>query len=229
MPEESPNTELVELIPLWFTLPEGFHPVDLSSDAERRMEAHYNQLEQTFPSVTPEQLVAAVLSYEAIVGEIAEEGLVHLSSFMLRTEDDTFLSGLCQISVVDRAPGDANLYPRKALETHPDSSRGLQKGIVELPAGVAAVVVSAQEAPLPGAFFGVEDDSVSQVLSATFQIAFPHLPQAAIVNMSTENLEAQEEFLELATLVAAGISFTAPQTLTAPEAEARAAMASPFG
>ncbi|MGX1477883.1 UNVERIFIED_CONTAM: hypothetical protein RKD50_006691 [Streptomyces canus] len=48
-----------------------------------------------------------------------------------------------------------------------------------------------------------------------------------MVSLSTEVFEAQEEFLELATLVAAGVSFTAPTPESVPKSAP--VTASPFG
>lgn len=230
MIQESETLSTAELLPLWYTLPAGFHPIDLSGAIEERMETNYGGLTGLYPGATPEQLVASILSFEATLSKLIEDGLVHFSSFTLWTEDDFLLTGICQISVVDRPSGDPNLYPRSVLEAHPEQSPDVHKGVVELPAGLAAVVVADQVVPVPGVFFGVPTDSTSAVRSATFHIAFPRVPQAVVVSLSTEVFDAQEEFLELATLVAAGISFTAPRPGQDPSArEAPTSVASDFG
>jgi hypothetical protein len=213
-------------LPLWYTLPEGFRPVELSADPEERLEAHYTALAELCPDATTGQLVASALGFEAALGRLVADGLVHFSSFVLRTDDDLLLTGICQISVTDRPAGDPHLYPHSALRAHPDQP-GTHKGIVPLPAGLAAVVVADQVVTVPGALFGVEGESTSAVRTATFHLAFPRVPQAVVVSLSTEVFEAEEEFLELATLVAAGISFTAPRPDPLPKAAP--VTASPFG
>ncbi|MCB5910168.1 hypothetical protein [Streptomyces pinistramenti] len=147
----------------------------------------------------------------------------------MRTDADLLLTGTCQISVVDRPAGDPHLFARHTLDAHTEDGAGLRKGIVELPAGLAAVVVSDAVIPVPGAFFGVPADGAAEVLSVSFQMAFPRVPQAVVVVLSTEEREAQEEFLELATVVAGGISFTAPPRPSTLAEEHTAAAASPFG
>ncbi|MFD8592821.1 hypothetical protein ACFV1B_25295 [Streptomyces sp. NPDC059637] len=230
MLEKSGTIDTTQLLPLWYTLPEGFDPIDLSGVPEERMEANYQGISDLYPSATKEQLTASVLSFEVALGRMVEEGLVHISSFALGTEDGILLTGLCQIFVVERPPGDPNLYPRAALEAHPDEGPGVHKGIVPLPAGLAAVVVSDRTVQVPGVFFGVPTDSTSAVRTASFQIAFPRIPQAVVVTLSTEVIEAEEEFLELATLVAAGVSFTAPRPVRAlPEQADAGVEPSPFG
>ncbi|MGX1759286.1 hypothetical protein ACWIG5_20605 [Streptomyces lydicus] len=229
MLEDPTVTSPAELLPMWYTLPEGFRPIETSGDAETRMDANHETLARIYPSATPEQLVASVLSFEAALSKLADEGLVHISPFTLCTDDGLLLTGLCQIFVVDRPPGDPNLYLRRAIESHPDSGENLRKAIVPLPAGLAAVVVSDAVVPVPGAFFGVPTDSAAEVLSVSFEMAFPRLPQAVLVTLSTEELEAQEEFLELATVVAGGISFTMPQQIPSTLIEEYTAPASPFG
>lgn len=230
MTDTTDTTDTAVPLPLWYTLPEGFDPVDLSVDVEERLETNYNALAGLYPDTSVHQLVAGVLSFEAVLDRLLEDGLVHISSFTLRTDDDVLLTGLCQISVVDRPAGDPNLYPRSALEAHPDQP-DTHKAVVPLPAGLAGVVVTDQAVPVPGVFFGVEGDSTSAVRTATFHIAFPRLSQAVVVSLSTEIYEAEEDFLELATLVAAGISFTAPRPVPdAWTADGEAAVApSPFG
>ncbi|MFJ9007410.1 hypothetical protein [Streptomyces canus] len=213
-------------LPLWYTLPEGFRPVDLSADPEERMEAHYTALAELCPDATNGQLVASALGFEAALGRLVEDGLVHFSSFVLRTDDRLLLTGICQISVTDRPAGDPHLYPHSALRAHPDQP-DTHKAVVELPSGLAAVVVADQAVTVPGALFGVEGESTSAVRTATFHLAFPRIPQAVVVSLSTEIFEAEEEFLELATLVAAGISFTAPTPDPVPKSAPVAA--SPFG
>ncbi|MDQ1067235.1 hypothetical protein [Streptomyces canus] len=213
-------------LPLWYTLPEGFRPVELSADPEERLEAHYTALAELCPDATTGQLVASALGFEAALGRLVEDGLVHFSSFVLRTDDDLLLTGICQISVTDRPAGDPHLYPHSALRAHPDQP-DTHKGVVELPSGLAAVVVADQAVTVPGALFGVEGESTSAVRTATFHLAFPRIPQAVVVSLSTEVFEAQEEFLELATLMAAGISFTAPKPDPVPKSAPVAA--SPFG
>ncbi|UGY93913.1 hypothetical protein [Streptomyces gobiensis] len=197
-------------LPLWYMLPEGFHPIDISGDLVTRMDENYESLSRLYPSASPEQIVASVLSFEAVLSKMVVDGLVHVSSFALNTEENLLLTGLCQISVVDRAPGDPNLYAHDVLESHPDSGADVHKGIVPLPAGLATVVVSDQVVPVPGVFFGVPSDREAEVRSVSFHIAFPRMPQAVVLSLSTEVFEVEEEFLELATLVAGGISFTAP-------------------
>lgn len=81
---------------------------------------------------------------------------------------------------------------------------------MELPAGIAAVIVGGYEMSVPGMLFGIEEDTVSRVRTVTFQLAFPHLPEAVSISFATEDLEHGEEFLELATVFAGGISFTEP-------------------
>ncbi|MEU0028147.1 hypothetical protein [Streptomyces sp. NPDC006335] len=223
-PSETAGTGLP--LPLWYTLPEGFRPVELSADPEERLEAHYTALAELCPDATTGQLVASALGFEAALGRLVADGLVHFSSFVLRTDDDLLLTGICQISVTDRPAGDPHLYPHSALRAHPDQP-GTHKGVVPLPAGLAAVVVADQAVTVPGALFGVEGESTSAVRTATFHLAFPRVPQAVVVSLSTEVFEAEEEFLELATLVAAGISFTAPRPDPLPKAAPVAA--SPFG
>jgi hypothetical protein len=213
-------------LPLWYTLPEGFRPVELSADPEERLEAHYTALAELCPDATTGQLVASALGFEAALGRLVADGLVHFSSFVLRTDDDLLLTGICQISVTDRPAGDPHLYPHSALRAHPDQP-DTHKGIVPLPAGLAAVVVADQAVTVPGALFGVEGESTSAVRTATFHLAVPRVPQAVVVSLSTEVFEVEEEFLELATLVAAGISFTAPRPDPLPKAVPVAA--SPFG
>ncbi|MEU1479233.1 hypothetical protein [Streptomyces sp. NPDC005760] len=213
-------------LPLWYTLPEGFRPVELSAEPEERMEANYTALAELCPDATTGQLVASTLAFEAALGRLVADGLVHFSSFVLRTDDDLLLTGICQIAVTDRPAGDPHLYPHSALRAHPDQP-DTHKGIVPLPAGLAAVVVADQAVTVPGALFGVEGESTSAVRTATFHLAFPRIPQAVVVSLSTEVFEAEEEFLELATLVAAGISFTAPEPARVPVSAP--AGASPFG
>jgi hypothetical protein len=215
------------LLPLWYTLPKGFRPVDLSADPEERMEAHCTALGELCPDATTGQLVASALAFEAALGRLVEDGLVHFSSFVLRTDDDLLLTGICQISVTDRPAGDPHLYPHSALRAHPDQP-DTHKAVVELPSGLAAVVVADQAVTVPGTLFGVEGESTSAVRTATFHLAFPRIPQAVVVSLSTEIFEAEEDFLELATLVAAGISFTAPTPAREPKTVAAAAH-SPFG
>ncbi|MFF7279186.1 hypothetical protein [Streptomyces griseorubiginosus] len=128
--------------------------------------------------------------------------------------------------MTDRPARDPHLYPHSALRAHPEQP-GTHKAVFPLPAGLAAVVVADQAVTVPGALFGVEGESTSAVRTATFQLAFPRIPQAVVVSLSTEVSEAEKEFLELATLVAAGISFT-PPTPAAREPKA-SATASPFG
>ncbi|WP_330264080.1 hypothetical protein [Streptomyces griseorubiginosus] len=120
--------------------------------------------------------------------------------------------------MTDRPARDPHLYPHSALRAHPEQP-GTHKAVLPLPAGLAAVVVADQAVTVPGALFGVEGESTSAVRTATFQLV--------VVSLSTEVSEAEKEFLELATLVAAGISFT-PPTPAAREPKA-SATASPFG
>ncbi|MGD6742944.1 hypothetical protein ACOKM3_13985 [Streptomyces sp. BH106] len=230
MAQATESIDTDELLPLWYTLPEGFYPVDLSADAEERLESNYATMAELCPEAATEQLVASVLSFEAALGKLVEDGLVHFSSFALRTDDDLLLTGICQISVTDRPAGDPNLYPRSALRSHPDQP-DTYKAVVPLPVGLAAAVVADQAISVPGVFFGVEGESTSAVRTVTFYIAFPQIPQAVVVSLSTEDFEAEEEFLELATLVAAGISFTPPKRDLAPETgrEGTALERSPFG
>ncbi|MCX4637733.1 hypothetical protein HEP86_02775 [Streptomyces sp. RPA4-5] len=229
MMQEAVTPGSAGLLPMWYTLPEGFHPIDVSGDAAARMDGNYDALAQICPSATQRQLITSVFSFEAALSKLAEDGLVHLSSFTLCTDDDLLLTGTCQISVADRPPGDPNLFARSVLDAHPDGGTSLQKGVIELPAGIAAVVVSDAVVPVPGAFFGVPTDGAAEVLSVSFQMAFPRTPQAVAVTLSTEELGAQEEFLELATVVAGGISFSAPQHPSTLAEENTAAAASPFG
>ncbi|MER6245220.1 hypothetical protein [Streptomyces griseorubiginosus] len=90
---------------------------------------------------------------------------------------------------------------------------GDHKAVVRLPAGLAAVVVADQAVTVHGALFGVEGEIMSAVRTATFQLAFPPDAARRWWSLSTEIFEAEEEF-EPATLVSAGISFTAPTPAT---------------
>ncbi|CAM5616723.1 putative protein OS=Streptomyces rimosus subsp. rimosus (strain ATCC / DSM 40260 / JCM 4667 / NRRL 2234) OX=1265868 GN=SRIM_008205 PE=4 SV=1 [Streptomyces rimosus subsp. rimosus] len=57
-----------EPIPLWYVLPDGFHPVDLAADPQPRMEESFDRLSAAHPSATTDQLVAGVLSFESALG-----------------------------------------------------------------------------------------------------------------------------------------------------------------
>ncbi|MFH8749827.1 hypothetical protein ACH4GK_06155 [Streptomyces rimosus] len=218
-----------EPIPLWYVLPDGFHPVDLAADPQPRMEESFDRLSAVHPSATTDQLVAGVLSFESALARMVTDGLVHFSSFALRTEDDGLLTGLCQIFVVDRAPGDPNLYPRQVLKAQrtDDAASALHRAIVPLPCGPAAVTVADRVVPVPGACFGVAADGATEVRSVTFDIAFPGAPEAAALTLTTEALEYEEEFLEIATLVAAGISFTPPTDAPSPDLDVSVATGDP--
>ncbi|NLU66043.1 hypothetical protein [Streptomyces sp. HNM0574] len=197
-------------IPLWYRIPDGFHPVDFARLPEERLEEVVADLGGVYTGATREQLVAAALSFEVTLARLADEGVVHFSSFLLRTEGDELVSGVCQIAVVERPPGDPHMYPLSVLRDEDALETGTHQGIVELPAGLAAVTVSGHEVTVPGAAFGVAEDSVSRLRTVTFQLAFPHVAEAVSVSLATEDLTHDDEFLELATVFAAGISFTPP-------------------
>ncbi|SCK36002.1 hypothetical protein [Streptomyces sp. WMMB 322] len=198
-----------EPIPLWYRIPEGFRPIDFEQPPEERFDQVVADLSELHPSATPEQIAVTALSFEASLAKLVDDGVVHFSSFLLRT-DDELVSGVCQIAVVPRPPGDSHLYPLSVLESQDPPPKGTHQGLVELPAGVAAVIVAGHEMAVPGMVFGIEEDTLSRVRTVTFQLAFPYTPEAVSISFATEDLEHGDEFLELATVFAGGVSFTAP-------------------
>ncbi|WP_141747446.1 hypothetical protein [Streptomyces nanshensis] len=209
IPTEHPAI-VPEPIPLWFRVPEGFQPIDFEQPPEERFDQVVANLSELHPSATPEQVAVTALSFEASLAKLADDGVVHFSSFLLRTDDDELVSGVCQIAVMQRPPGDPHLYPLSVLESNEPPPKGTHQGLVELPAGVAAVIVAGHEMSVPGMLFGIEEDTLSQVRTVTFQLAFPHTPEAVSISFATEDLEHGDEFLELATVFAGSVSFTAP-------------------
>ncbi|OEV31039.1 hypothetical protein AN219_07290 [Streptomyces nanshensis] len=199
-----------EPIPLWYRIPEGFRPIDFAQPPEERFDQVVADLSELHPSATREQIAVTALSFEASLAKLADDGVVHFSSFLLRTDDDELVSGVCQIAVVQRPPGDPHLYPLSVLESNDPPPKGTHQGLVELPAGVAAVIVAGHEMSVPGVLFGIEEDTLSRVRTVTFQLAFPYTAEAVSISFATEDLEHGDEFLELATVFAAGVSFTAP-------------------
>ncbi|EST37432.1 hypothetical protein N566_13210 [Streptomycetaceae bacterium MP113-05] len=197
-------------LPLWYRVPDGFHPIDLDEDSEERLEQTAQALARVYPSATREQLVATTLGFELTLAKAASAGVVFFSSFVLRTEEDEPVAGICQLSVAERPPGDPNLYPLNVLEAAAPPEQGVHQGIVELPGGPAAVTVAGHETSVPGVLFGVEGNVSSLVRTVTFQMAVPRSREAVTIFFATEDLEHDDEFLELATVFAAGVSFTQP-------------------
>lgn len=197
-------------LPLWYRVPEGFHPIDLEQDPDERLEQTADALARVYPLATREQLVATTLGFELTLARVTSAGVVFFSSFVLRTEEDELVAGICQLSVAERPLGDPNLYPLNVLEAASPPEQGVHQGIVELPGGLAAVTVAGHETSVPGVLFGVEGVVSSLVRTVTFQMAMPHSPEAVTISFATEDLEHDDEFLELATVFAAGVSFRRP-------------------
>lgn len=240
MSNSTPDTSPV---PLWYRLPDGFTEVDLQAEPQERLAAARAAMTQLYEGVPTESVDAALESFEFMLGGLVEDGLVHFSSFLLRSdspppagsEDAGLISGTCQMFVGDRPPGDPHLFATDMLEQYPEESPQLNKGLVELECGTAAVVAWLRAVDSPAEYFGVEEGPVQPVYSVSFHVAVPRSTRAVSVVLSTEDLDYQEEFLEIATAVAMGVRVTPPPapvagTLEPAQAEAvHRAIADDFG
>ncbi|WP_030246422.1 hypothetical protein [Streptomyces sp. NRRL S-350] len=197
--------------PLWLTLPEGFTAVDLDEDLGDRMARAAESLDALFPDTAGEQKLGAVIAAETALQAQLREGVVHVSSCLVRAEDGEPVHGMFAVFLRPRDPDAPGDYPARVAEQLAAAWPDADVGVVELPAGRAALAARDLAVPVPGAVWGVPESTVSTVRQLELLIPHPWSPHVVAVVFTTEDLDHWDEWLPLLATAVRGITFHPPR------------------
>lgn len=202
---------------VWFVLPPGFSEIAVDESSEKRMMRMADAFDAMFPDTTPEQKLSMVVSGEYGIQAMLTAGAVHLSHCLYRRDDDGVTQGL--LSVFVRRHG----FPRDGREAAERIARqwvtdepGAEVGIVVLPYGPAAVCTNERQVPIPGVFFGVEEDTVTTVRQIQTAVPLTTRSGVAIFAFTTEDIDQWDQHVKVFTEVLRSLSAAEPQVDSIP-------------
>ncbi|WP_031078306.1 hypothetical protein [Streptomyces sp. NRRL WC-3742] len=200
--------------PLWFSLPEGFTPVDLEQDPADRVDLVANGVEAAFGAARPDQKLGLVIAAETALQAQLREGAVHLSLCLGRTSDGTVVQGMFAVFVRPEDLGAPGSYPRRAAAQLAEAWPEADVGVLELPIGRTVVAVRNVPVPVPAAVYGTSEPLVSTVRQAEFLIPHPWTSHVIAAVFTTEHVEYWDEWVPTIAGAVRGISFYAPRDET---------------
>lgn len=202
---------------LWLALPAGFIRIDLDEDPGDRMERMAAGLHALFPNALPEQKLSLVLAGETALQSHLREGAVHVSSCLYVAGDGEPIQGTFALFVRPEEIGDLATYPQRAAEQLAAAWPEAEAGVLGLPYGRAAVATRDKAVPVPGAIYGVAEDTATVVRQIELLIPHPSGRHVVAAVFSTEHLEHWSEWLPIVATAMDGISFLPPATDPADE------------
>ncbi|MFJ8625311.1 hypothetical protein ACIRD3_21040 [Kitasatospora sp. NPDC093550] len=199
------------LPPLWLTLPEGFTALDLDEDLGDRMARAAEDLDALYPDTLPEQKLSAVIAAETALQAQLRDGVVHVSSCLVRASDGEPVHGMFTVFVRPQELGVPGGYPARTAEELAEAWPDADVGVVELPAGRAALAARDLAVPVPGAVWGVPESTVGRVRQLELLLPHPWSPHVVAAVFTTEDLDHWDEWLPLLATALRGISFHPPR------------------
>ncbi|MEU9078975.1 hypothetical protein ACFYUY_18780 [Kitasatospora sp. NPDC004745] len=197
--------------PLWITLPGGFTAIDLDEDPGDRMARSAERLDTLFPGVGAEQKLGAVIAAETALQAQLREGAVHVSSCLVRAVDGEPLHGVLTVFLRPEDTGPVGSYPARVAEELAELWPGADVGVVDHPAGRAALSARQVAVPVPGAVWGVTESTVSTVRQLELLLPHPWSPHVVAAVFTTEDVDHWDEWLPLLATALRGISFHPPR------------------
>ncbi|MER7671087.1 hypothetical protein ABTY61_21850 [Kitasatospora sp. NPDC096128] len=203
--------ETTEIPPLWLTLPGGFTALDLAEDLDDRTARTAAALDAAFPRTRPEQRLSAVIAAETALQAQLRAGAVHLSGCLVRAEDGEPVHGMLAVFVRPQELGPRGSYPDRAAAELAEAWPDTDVGVVDLPAGRAALAARELTVPVPGVVWGVARSTVSTVRQLELLVPHPWSPHVVAAVFTTEDVAYWSEWLPLLAAAFRGISFHPPR------------------
>lgn len=132
---------------VWFTVPEGFHELDIFESQQERTIRLADALEGLFPERAPEQKMRIILSTEAAIQELISSGTESVFNCLYRTESEHLLSGVLTVSIRSEKFRSREVFVDQTVKSWcndvPDSAMG-----IKIPYGPAVVQVLEVDSPV---------------------------------------------------------------------------------
>ncbi|MER6912129.1 hypothetical protein ABT354_10690 [Streptomyces sp. NPDC000594] len=200
--------------PFWFCLPPGF--IELALDELEQIEA---RVAADLPAVYPDPLQDLYLRGTgmllALVGDLHEQGTMHLSFGLHQTEEQSVSTSVLALSDVPTrrlGPNAATAECALQLAVNP-LGKALRRELIDLPCGSPAAVVTSI-LPVPTLSPEVSDALVSvpaQVVQVRVAVGRPAGSRVILVDLTTTASDLWEEYTEIALGVGRSINFSNPQ------------------
>ncbi|MEV0704139.1 hypothetical protein AB0I53_40335 [Saccharopolyspora sp. NPDC050389] len=200
--------------PLWFSVPEQFHHIDLTEAPEERIKRTYDALTAVLRSATAEQRLDMVVRQETMLSQLISQGAIYVGNCIARSDAPRSKISIAQLSITMK---EARLPARRPLSVLANAlrepGRAREVRVLEYPAGEALAVGEEVRLKLPAPLRGTATNT-HRVRQA--QVIFPHPDGRHLVSLalSTEHVDDWPQFLGILGKVAKSISFTEPQTNT---------------
>lgn len=198
--------------PLWFTVPEELHHVDLDEDPELRVRRTYQNVAATLTGASTAERLHVVFLWEVMLAQLASEGAVYVGHCLARSDSDPARLSTAQFSVLAK---EADLSARRPLSAvasglrKPDGSR--EVGFAEFSAGEALVVGEELQVRRPSTMTGKPEESVHRVRQAQVILPFPGYRRMAVLGVSSEDVGDWDHYVSMLNGIADSVSFTDPQ------------------
>lgn len=192
--------------PLGFTLPEGFHELDLSESPECRAERLNEQLERTLPDLTVEQTAHLLLANQFAVEQLVGNGAVFAANFLGRSDRDETAATTAQLVVMTRPePSRSTQALEVVLEGIRNERAGCDAQFVDLPVGRCLAVIEDTTVQTDHDAMGNEDGGARSIRQLQVIVPLPSHGQLAFFSLSTECLRDWDDYVVLMAEIAKSI------------------------
>jgi hypothetical protein len=195
-------------LPLRFTVPEQLHEIDLTEDAEARVQRAYANATAIMRGSTEEQRVSVVFTQEMMITELLAQGAVYAAQLVARSDAEPDKLATAQYAVLIK---DAHLDAANPLAAVADGLKQPGKtrevAFAQYPAGEALVVGEEVKVTMPAQVTGEPISRTYLVRQAQVIFPCPDHRHLAVLALSSDALADWRAYIEILDGMARSVSF----------------------
>jgi ribosomal protein L18 len=199
--------------PLRFTVPEELHEIDLTEDAETRVQRAYANATAIMRGATEMQRLSVVFNREMMIAQLVSEGAVYAGQLIARSDADATKLATAQFAIlVKEADLDAADPLAAVAGGLKEPGKAREVGFAQYPAGAALVVGEEVKVTMPVTVTGEPVASTSLVRQAQIVFPCPDRRHIVILTVSSDSLADWRAYVDILDGMARSVSFRASKT-----------------
>ncbi|MFI9104724.1 hypothetical protein ACIGXA_29845 [Streptomyces fildesensis] len=199
-----------DIPPMWFVVPEGFHPLPIAATPEERAAGAADFVRELFPNGDDDLWTPAALFYAGLAELMTEGGLAFSAMGLFGIDDGGIAHCSFTVSAVESDHPSvevAALGLREIMTRDPlNDARWL-----DLPCGPAVSAVSMREITIGGEMTATGEDASLLTGQIQVYVPFPTGPFTAVFTLDTAAVDYWGEISDMTVAILRTVSFTPPE------------------
>lgn len=208
--------EKAQPFPLTFTIPAGFHQVDLHEDPGQRAQRLRQSLQRTLPTLGEDELLHVIFANEYVIDRMIADGAIYCANFIGRSDRDPTAASTAQFVVsTKRGPTGVKRPLDAAAEAlRRENKAGRTLDLVDLPIGRCLTIIEDDQLRMPVNIVGHKTDKVHRMRQ--IQVVYPLVDSGklAFFALVTECLRDWDDYVQMMAAICKTIERAEPERTT---------------